>query len=525
MAKMLRWVFVPSLVIGITCCVYAQEEKKEDAAQAKPLATKPAAGDMAQLKPAQETATTPEDDTEEKKQEETKTETAAKPAETAAAKPEEKKEEKPAETKTSETTETKKEPEAPAPTPEPEKPAEPPQWEEVVAVEQEDVAPEVPQQDSEQQSDGSADDEVMGIDTVDLADPQGNWLYKRVWWERAEAKYEKIREVVNKVLEVRTSFFAKRAELDKNVLDPFYMKIGISQGELQEILKELLAKVEKLISNTESESLADKAEADKKILQDLQKQVEQVVNQDEEVEKAIMMLVAQITKIRGIEQQAWQDFKGIARVLDDRKARELFYKVDAAWRNIKDLQQYIEQKFAGSFDQLIAKVKDEVKRVEQEMAAVRESGIDLQKRLLSTEKAQLEAQRRAQEEEDEQDEEPGFFTRYIINPIKAVFEAVWSVITWPINKIFGTADSDDEDEQEVEVTETVTTEAPEIKTEVTVTEPESTPREPETPVVEKEDETQEVTTEVGATEPQEASETEQEPAPQEQLQEADTAQE
>ncbi len=171
--------------------------------------------------------------------------------------------------------------------------------------------------------------------------------------------------------------------------------------------------------------------------------------QDEEVEKAIVMLVDQISKIRNIEQQAWQDFKNIARVLDDRKARELFYKVDAAWRNIKDLKQYVDQTFAGSFDKLIAKVKEEIKRVDQEVGAIKESGIDLKQRLLSTQRAQME-------EEQEQKEAPkGMLTRFIIDPIKGIFSGIWSVITWPYYKLFGVPAPEEDEEEELQEPEEV----------------------------------------------------------------------
>lgn len=287
------------------------------------------------------------------------------------------------------------------------------------------------------------EDEVMGIDTVDIPNPQGNWLYKRVWWERAEAKFERIRETVGKIMEVRTGFFAKRAELDKNVLDPFYIQIGMSQGELQEVLKGLVAKADRLIESESSDSILEKLEEEKRTLQNVKKQVEAVTKQDQEVENAILMLVEQVTKVRNLEQQAWQDFKAIARVLDDRKARELFYKVDAAWRNIKELQNYIEQTFATSFDALIEKAKKEVERVKQEMNALKDTGTQLQQGILGVEREQQEM------EEEEEPEPKGFFTRYITDPITSVFKGVWSVISWPYRAIFGTATADediDEDE-------------------------------------------------------------------------------
>ncbi len=269
-------------------------------------------------------------------------------------------------------------------------------------------------------------DEIMGIDTVDLEDPQGNWLYKRVWWERAEAKYEKIRAAVTSVLEIRTKFFAKRAELDKNTLDPFYIKTGFSQGELKERLAERIAQLEKDIEDKSDVQHLEKLEANKLTLEDLQKEVATVVKQDEEVENAILMLVEQANKMRNYEQQAWQDFKNIARVLDDKKARELFYKVDGAWRNIQELKQYVESNFSTGFDQLVQRVVQQVQKVDAAMQLLKEKGIEL---------------KRAEEDADEDEaEEPprGIISRFIITPISTVFRAIWDVIMWPIRKIMGT---------------------------------------------------------------------------------------
>lgn len=284
-------------------------------------------------------------------------------------------------------------------------------------------------------------DEVMGIDTVDLEDPQGNWLYKRVWWERAESKYEKIRAAVNKILEYRTGFFARRAELDKNVLDPFYIKIGLSQAELQEIINDLIESSEKR-AEADKGDFAEKAKEDKQALEKIKEDIEKVVKDDEEVEQAILMLVEQINKVRQVEQQAWQDFKSIARVLDDRKARELFYRVDNAWRNIQELSGYIMGSFTTSFDTLIDRVKQEVAQIDEAVAALKGRGIDLKNKM-------VEPLDEPEDEENEEPEEKGFFARYITDPISSIGSTVWSIIRWPYDKIMGTTAADEpETEQE-----------------------------------------------------------------------------
>ena len=39
----------------------------------------------------------------------------------------------------------------------------------------------IPQEPSEEE-----EIEIKGIDTVNVNEPKGNWLYKRIWWEKAE---------------------------------------------------------------------------------------------------------------------------------------------------------------------------------------------------------------------------------------------------------------------------------------------------------------------------------------------------
>ena len=51
------------------------------------------------------------------------------------------------------------------------------------------ISPEQPEQD---------EIEIKGIDTVDINEPKGNWLYKRIWWEKAERTYEKIKQLTDK---------------------------------------------------------------------------------------------------------------------------------------------------------------------------------------------------------------------------------------------------------------------------------------------------------------------------------------
>src|SRR3990172_6656360 len=179
--------------------------------------------------------------------------------------------------------------------------------------------------------------EPSGIDTDSLENPQGNWLFKRIWWERAEERYEKIRLLVDAIWESRTQFFIKRNNLDRTVLDPFYINIGIDQGELQIILSEINEFLEKQREQqgdlTEQERMLYETYAtDEEALKQLKLDVESISNLDHAIDDALIKLMDQINRVRQYEAQAWDNFKEIAHILNDIRARELYYMIEGSAR-------------------------------------------------------------------------------------------------------------------------------------------------------------------------------------------------
>jgi hypothetical protein len=311
------------------------------------------------------------------------------------------------------------------------------------------------------------DEDIVGIDTVSLDDPQGNWLFKRIWWERAEKKIEKIRRLVNAVFESRVIFLAQRTDIDRNVLDPFYVSIGLGQGELKNILDQLIARLEK-----EREKEGALSEQERGILQELRKEesalkqmktdVENVARIDHDIDEALNTLFEQINKVREYEGDAWDNFKEIARVLNDIKARELYYTMDIIAKNIEDIQAYIQQDYTRHFNQLSSTAKQQIDRLKKAIDTMRERGLDLGKQLElleQQEKARTSGQDLESEEEDDEPEaEQGFFSSYIMAPVyyigsalKGLLDGVVSVVTWPINYLTGaTGDAEQEKEDKEE---------------------------------------------------------------------------
>ena len=241
--------------------------------------------------------------------------------------------------------------------------------------------------------------EIVDIDTIDLAEPKGNWLLKRQWWERAEAIYQKIKQQVEQIFETRPGFDNQRTELERKVFAPFYQQVGIGQGELKEILSDLSRQVEQHEKNktpaTEQEehNLIFKLALEKENLNKLQHDIELVVNYDYAIEDALIKLREQMNLARSYEKQAWNNFKEIARELSDRKAYELFYAMKGFSKNVANINDYIKNPFAQYFMELVKKVKDQVEIIKTSVQGLKEKGIDLK---LEADKIEMQARSKYQ---------------------------------------------------------------------------------------------------------------------------------
>lgn len=290
---------------------------------------------------------------------------------------------------------------------------------------------------------GDEDLEIKGIDTVDINEAKGNWLYKRIWWERAERTYEKIKQLTDKILESRMNFFVKRNELDRMIVD-FYSELGFRQGELNE----LIGFMSRQLEQERSEGTLDEKEREllallnreKKNIEQVQQGNQNISKIDQALNDAIMKLVEQLNQAKYYEQQAWEHFKAINRELSDKKARELFYSMDTYWRNLNSINSYLSDAFAKYFDQLVQKVQQETDKIKVSVDALSEKGVNLQAQALSMKQ---ECKAPVKEESDSQETESTGLLATLWRWIKAPFVAVGSLFGW-IGGLFGGSSSQEE---------------------------------------------------------------------------------
>lgn len=338
---------------------------------------------------------------------------------------------------------------------------------------QEEKAPDAPPIIEEQQVPSTEtpqeDDEIeiKNINTVDIREPKGNWLYKRIWWEKAERVYEKIKQLADKIMEFRLDIFNRRNELNRSIIDPFYAGLSLERGGLEEVIISLLQKIDeqkKQVSQEpeETQQSAQRIEEKKKMLEELQEDAQKIVKIDRAIDDALMRLVEQTNQIKYYEQQAWESFKAINRELSDKKARELYYAMDTYWKNLNNINNYLSDPYSKYFDQLLAKIQQEIENLKNSIHLLSQKGIDLSAHIKRMRAAPTPS--KEVEPQSEESEEQGFLYT-IWGWIKAPFIAIGTMLTGFYDSIAGlfgggiTSENDtnqaesEETSQEEEVTE------------------------------------------------------------------------
>lgn len=311
-------------------------------------------------------------------------------------------------------------------------------------------AEETPQQSAPPEA--QVTDDIIGIDTVDLSDPAGNWLYKRIWWERAQSRYEQIQGVFDQILEMRMPFFKRRAEIDRQVLEPFYVNVGLDQAEMVGVLTKLntlldLEREKHKSLDERDRIMLDKILEDKKNLEQLHKDVALLAKYDDALDEALSKLDEQVNVARSNTKQAWKAYKDIGKELNDKRARELYYTMDTYLKNTTNVAQYIQGIFRQHFGQVDKTIQDNASRIKEGLQALKEKGVDLREYTNKLDEKIKKEDAKEVEVVVEESEEEG-----IMNTLGSWWQSFLDMLSsgynWIISLFTGTSESSDE---EVEV--------------------------------------------------------------------------
>lgn len=322
---------------------------------------------------------------------------------------------------------------------------------EIVSWSQEDQAEQIADSDADDASEQAAelaseyDSDFNMPSTLDTLgfDDSGNWVEKRVYWERAEEAYGKLRAINAQVSQEQLQYFGMRNEVDKQ-LTAGRCELGLNEAELAKVLDYLLG----VLQAAQNQVQADKNDFKVTLLDNqdqlllLQTSLEQLAQFDTDLDSVVVKAIDQVQKSNEYERKAWEDFKQIGRVLNDESARQLYYQVASYRKNSKLILKYLKTDLKNSFENLIARLKAKLSQIKKITGELKDAGIDLKYELKALDQDRIYNKDGAKlADTSEEDVKPasqkaksktGFWS--------VVFDSLgllWQLILWLPRKILG----------------------------------------------------------------------------------------
>jgi hypothetical protein len=223
----------------------------------------------------------------------------------------------------------------------------------------------------------------IDLDTTEV-DGGGNWLNKRIWYQKSQAIFDEIRAMVSTVGDIRIQFSDEVNAIGKKI-DSFWETVDYNKGQLDDKFKEILTMLD-----TEQKMLGDLS-PDERNLQTAIKQELTVIDQigkdikaihevDDKIDQTLMQAFKTIDECRVYETKAWDSFKAIGKELDDKKARNLYYQMDNYKQNIDQKNNYLKSTLLPYLHNvLVAKVEMNISKINDAVEKLKAKGIDLEK--------------------------------------------------------------------------------------------------------------------------------------------------
>jgi regulator of replication initiation timing len=231
----------------------------------------------------------------------------------------------------------------------------------------------------------------------------GNWVQKRIWWEQAEAAFAQLTADNNQILQIQADYFKQRIIVEKQ-LNTILCDLNVSRADLVSFIDKLLEFTSTVpnvatvaadkSSATVSQSGHDKSVSDHKNSSGNQRLKKLAILQqvgleniktyltnlkliDDALDQVLVELNKQIELCQDYEKQAWDDFKEIGRILNDKKAKALFYQVDGYQKNVQKILDYVTGPLKKFFDDQVTKTKKNCEDLAQELKQLAAGGLDL----------------------------------------------------------------------------------------------------------------------------------------------------
>ena len=240
---------------------------------------------------------------------------------------------------------------------------------------------------------GVANVHQVDLDTINI-NSGGNWLEKRIWYEKAEILFDSIRVMVGGVIDFRTNFSNEVNAIGQKI-DSFYETVSFDKGQIDEMLQEFLndfdnaQKMDGDLSEKErsSKMLVKKEQAN---LEQIGQDIKTIGDIDAKIDQTLMQAFKTINDCRDYETKSWNNFKSIGKELDDKKARSLYYEMSNFKDNIDQKNNYLRNTLLPYLhNTLVAKIENNIAQIKDSIKKLKDKGVDLHAMMESYQKIDI----------------------------------------------------------------------------------------------------------------------------------------
>lgn len=230
---------------------------------------------------------------------------------------------------------------------------------------------------------------------------QGNWQKKKDWLKQAQIKNDAIQEMVLSIQNIRTNF-SDQYKTANEKLNTFYQKSGFEQGKLDGLFSEINSHITKLKEknikflehsdlDNEQAALAREKYIDiymieseykqqKKDLDKLKLNIKSIAELNTSVNNRMKKVDEQITKAQQFADQASAFTEKIWHIIDDKKARKLFYDISALQEQTNAIQQYVQVDLSSDFSNVIQTITSQITKIDDAIKKLEDQEIFLTQR-------------------------------------------------------------------------------------------------------------------------------------------------
>ncbi len=233
----------------------------------------------------------------------------------------------------------------------------------------------------------------INLDNTEF-DGGGNWLNKRIWYERSQVVFDEIRSMVNAIGDLRIQFSNEVNAVGQKI-DSFWETVDYTKGQLDDKFKEMLIRLEteqKLTGDLspEERNLQVTIKQELTVVEQIGKDIKAIHDVDDKIDDTFKQALKTIDECRDYESKSWDSFKAVGKELDDKKARNIYYQMNNYKQNIDQKSNYLKTTLLPYLHNvLVAKVEMNISKINQAVATLKTKGIDLEKIMSKTQEDDL----------------------------------------------------------------------------------------------------------------------------------------